>query len=395
MATGAKDPYWEQQMLPSVLKHDLLRRYLPRFAGKIGSISKEIVYLDGYAGRGRYTDGTAASAERILQAAENQARLQIRYHLYFYESDEASFAVLDQVVDEYRQRGIDAVAVRTEVLGELGRIIAAARNQPLFLFFDPCGLGIPFETLASSLTGPRAQSWPPTEVLLNFSLEAVRRIAGHVTSATPNEATMARLDDALGGQWWRDLVRPGLTDDAVSDIVDGYMRRLADATKMQFFAIPVRRAPTHKPVYYLVFGTRSSLGIWHFADDAARATETWWETLDAQDAARQEAEDTLFPELFVPTYIRPSLAEVEVEALPRVARNLLALVRERGTTIRVGDFPAEVFGSYLGRVRETVVRAAIKDLFNKGLTASDGKGNRIADLRVSPPLGLSAASDPT
>ena len=29
MATGAGDQYWEQQMLPSVFKHDLLRRYLP------------------------------------------------------------------------------------------------------------------------------------------------------------------------------------------------------------------------------------------------------------------------------------------------------------------------------------------------------------------------------
>jgi len=28
MATGAGDRYWEDQALPSVLKHDLLRRYL-------------------------------------------------------------------------------------------------------------------------------------------------------------------------------------------------------------------------------------------------------------------------------------------------------------------------------------------------------------------------------
>jgi hypothetical protein len=33
--------------------------------------------------------------------------------------------------------------------------------------------------------------WPPTEVLLNFSLETVRRIGGHVTSA-PNARTRPR-----------------------------------------------------------------------------------------------------------------------------------------------------------------------------------------------------------
>jgi hypothetical protein len=41
VATGAGDQYWEQQMLPSVLNHDLLRRYLPRFAGKTGTRAVE------------------------------------------------------------------------------------------------------------------------------------------------------------------------------------------------------------------------------------------------------------------------------------------------------------------------------------------------------------------
>ena len=72
MPTGAGDQYWGQPGLPSVFKHDLLRRYLPRFAGKTGSVAKGVVYLDGYAGRGRYQDGTPASAERILQIAEKQ-----------------------------------------------------------------------------------------------------------------------------------------------------------------------------------------------------------------------------------------------------------------------------------------------------------------------------------
>ena len=56
MATGAGDRYWDKQRLPSVLKHELLRIYLPKFGGKTGSKSNGVVYLDGYAGRGRYED---------------------------------------------------------------------------------------------------------------------------------------------------------------------------------------------------------------------------------------------------------------------------------------------------------------------------------------------------
>lgn len=192
---------------------------------------------------------------------------------------------------------------------------------------------------------------------------------------------MARLDEALGGNWWRDLVRHGVTDQAVGGIVRGFVDFLARATGMHIFAIPVRRSPSQKPVYFLVFGTRNPLGIWHFADDAARATETWWSTLDAQEAARLRAigQDSLFDD----EPVAKRLDQVESRARPVIAENIARLTAQHGQ-IRVGNYPAEVFGEYLGRVREKVVRAAIKDLHRDGRTPSDGKGKRIADLVVSP-----------
>lgn len=384
MATGAGDQYWEKQRLPSVLKHDLLGRYLPRFAGKTGSAAPGVVYLDGYAGRGRYENGSPASAERILQIAESQHTQGINYRLFFYERRRESFAALEPVVAEYAARGVQAEAVRCAVISGLDQVVSAADSKPLFLFLDPCGLGIPFSVLTKTLSGPRAAKWPPTEVLLNFSLEAVRRIAGHVTSPTPNETSMARLDAVLGGGWWRDMVRQGVSDEAVDTIVGGFTGRLGLAAGMEISSIPVRRAPSHKPVYFLVFGTRNPLGIWHFADDTARATETWWSTFDVQEIARIEEKagtGLLFP---TSTLMRQDLSQVEAEARPVIAENIAALAASRGPC-RVGNFPVEVFGNYLGRVRETVVRAAVKDLHKQGRTPSNGVGRRIADLVVSPP----------
>lgn len=381
MATGAGDQFWEQQRLPSVFKHDLLRRYLPRFAGKTGSRAPGVVYLDGYAGRGRYQDGSPASAERILQIAEQQGMQGINYRLFFYERDTESYTALAGVVGEYATRGVQAKAIDCEVIGGLDRVVDVAEGMPLFLFLDPCGLGIPFSVLARTLSGPRAANWPPTEVFLNFSLEAVRRIAGHVTSPTPNLKTMARLDEALGGDWWRELVEHGVTDSAVERIVSGFMERLGRAAGMRTLAIPVRREPTHKPVYSLVLGTRNPLGIWHFADDTARATEKWWSTFDAMKESETSGQMSLLPASYGS---RRDLSDVEAEALPVIAENIAALVAKHGLC-RVGDYPVEVFGVYLGRVRETVVRAAIKHLHSTGRTPSDGKGGRPADLRVGPP----------
>ena len=386
MATGAGDRYWENRGLPSVLKHDLLRRYLPVFAAKTGSRSAGVVYLDGYAGRGRYDDATPGSAELILQIAEDQERMGISYRLFFHETDPKNYAALKPVVDEYEARGIQAEASPDPVTSALNRVTDAAQGLPLFLFLDPCGLGIPFSDLVQVMSGPRRGTWPPTEVLLNFSLEAVRRIAGHVTSGTPNERTMARLDAALGGDWWRHIIRKhGVTDDAVDEIIHGFMDRLGKATKMRICACPVLRAPSHKPVYYLVLGTRNSLGIWHFGDSAARAEEKWWEMHEAKEAARDEAAGA--QRIFdIPGLSHRGIEEVEAEALPFIAENIARLAEKYGR-IKVGDYPGEVFGDYLGTVREKVVRAAIKNLHADGRTPSDGKGSPIAGLTVVRPEG--------
>lgn len=174
-----------------------------------------MVYLDGYAGRGRYDNGTPGSAELILKIAEDYGQRGISFRLFFHETKPKNYAALKPVVDEYKARGVQAEASPDEVIMGLGQVIDTAQGLPLFLFLDPCGVGIPFSELTRVLSGPRRDVWPPTEVLLNFSLEAVRRIAGHVTSDTPNEKTMARLDAALGGDWWRDIIREhGVTDDA-------------------------------------------------------------------------------------------------------------------------------------------------------------------------------------
>lgn len=382
MATGANDPFWEGRGLPSVLKHDLLRRYLPRFAGKTGSRAQSVVCLDGYAGRGRYDDGSPASAEHVLWIAQNQAAYGVRYKLFFYEPDPASYQKLKEVVAQYAAQGVDASAERASVLSGLDQVVDAARGKPLFLFLDPCGLGVPFPVLVATLTGPRAAAWPPTEVLLNFSLHAVRRIAGHVASQAPNERSMARLDEALGGRWWRDLVAGGVTDLAVSQVVHGFIERLSNAAGMRIVAIPVRKVPSHKPIYFLVFGTRSPLGVWHFADDTARATATWWEAVDARQRSRDETigQGSLFGDL----PLRATLEDVEAEACPEIAANISWLLARHGP-FRVGDYPAEVFGDYLGRVRETVVRAAIKNLHASGRASSDGKGSPITSLIVTPP----------
>jgi len=342
--------------------------------------AKRVVFLDGYAGRGRYQDGSPASAERILKIAQQQGTAgTVSWTCFFVEREDDDAAQLPAVVDEYFCQGVTATAHHGPVLDVLDQVLHTASGYPLFLFLDPCGLGIPYGRLVSMLCGERQARWPPTEVLLNFSLDAVRRIGGHVGSEHRSEVTMGRLDVALGGDWWREQFAGGVSDDAVAVVVTTFGQRLAADSNMTIVAVPVRRAPTHKPLYHLLFGTRSQHGLWSFGDSVARTTQAWWDTLEEYES--EQNPPALFP---VSQLQRPSLATVERRAVPEIALNLEAILRER-PSFRVVDHADRLFGTYYGQVREQVVREAIKRLHQEGRTSSTGTGRRIRDLVVARP----------
>jgi three-Cys-motif partner protein len=387
MPRGADDRYWGEQALPSVFKHTLLDKYVPQFAGMTGSraTARRVVFLDGFAGRGRYKDGSPASAERILRIAQGQGSSgTVYWTCFFVEREDESADELVAVVDEYARQGVSASAHHGDVLDVLDTVVATANGCPLFLFLDPCGLGIPYERLTTLLREERRAVWPPTEVLLNFSLEAVRRIGGHVGSEHGFENTMRRLDEAVGGRWWRGHFARGVTDRGVETVVARFGDRLARDSSMNLVSVPVRRAPKQKPLYHLLFGTRSQHGLWSFGDSVARATQAWWSTLDEQTTEQDPYR--LFP---VTQVERPSIEAAESRAVPEIALNLGAILREL-PSFRVVDHTHRVFGDSYGQVREQAVRDAIKLMHREGRTSSDGKGRRVRDLVVARPQAETA-----
>ncbi|NUP20849.1 MAG: hypothetical protein HOZ81_33195 [Streptomyces sp.] len=145
-------------------------------------------------------------------------------------------------------------------------------------------------------------------------------------------------------------------------------------------SVPVTKHPTWKPVYHLVFATRSPYGLWVFGDAVARARAEWWKTLELQE--EHEDPDALFSTASV---LRPDSAAVEKEAVPVIAANLERLLR-RGRPVKLVEHTLDLFGDYYGQVTEPVARKAVKHLYGEGKAPTTGVGgDRTRELVVLPP----------
>lgn len=381
MSTGTSGGYWDEPALPSRLKHQLLKRHISQFGGKTGSLSpdKRVVYLDGYAGTGRYESGDPGSAEIAMQVATAHLKQGLRWRCFFVEQDAESVRRLKQVAAGYRR--IEVQVRHGEAAGLLSEVTRVAVEAPLFLFLDPCGLSVPFDQLVDVLTRQRPNRWPRTELLMNFSMMAVRRLGGNVSSPKGNAAALARMDAACGGSWWREYFTAEQPEDQAAEAVAAeYTRRLRDATRMLVHSIPVAKQPGQKPVYHLVFATHGQHGLWVFGDTAARARDYWWEALEVEEEA--DGPLTLFSET---SMRRPDPKTVESEAVPVIAQNLARLLQRRGRPFTVGEHTLEVFGDFYGQVKAPVVRDAVKHLHQLGGTATTGRGGKLHELFVTPP----------
>ncbi|MDX2710104.1 three-Cys-motif partner protein TcmP, partial [Streptomyces sp. PA03-6a] len=330
----------------------------------------------------RYENGEPGSAEIALRVAAHHRSVGLNLSCFFVEQAPKSFQRLEEVVSGYRSRGVTARAHHGEVDGVLDDVVIQARGVPLFLFLDPCGLCLPMERLVEVLARQRPERRPATELLMNFSMMAVWRLGGHVRSPKGNEKSLERFDAVCGGRWWREyFADPEADKDHATEAVAAeYARRLEERTGMFVQSVPVAKAPHHKPVYHLVFATRSPYGLWVFGDALARARDEWWKTLELQDG--EDNPDTLFSTVEV---LRPNPAELEKAAVPVMADNLDAVLQRARRPVKLVDHTLELFGTYYGQVTEPVARKAVKHLNQLGGTPTTGVGvKRIRELIVHP-----------
>lgn len=268
-------------------KLDILRRYLQAWFPILAmGRHARVVYVDGFAGPGRYEGGEEGSPLIALRAVLNQplafgaalefhfveADPEVRIHL---ENELAQLAPLLKgrprvSVTIHGREFASAYAAIAKKLGSLENIV------PTFALIDPFGwTGVPF-SIVSDLLGRSS-----TEVVFNFMHEEINRFLAH--SDQPDN-----FDALFGVPDWRKFL-PLKGHRRTYALHDLYRKQLMTrASYVRSFTIVNR---SKRVDYFLFFGTNNLKGL-------ERMKEAMWKVARAGDFCFSDAtnpdEMTLF-----------------------------------------------------------------------------------------------------
>ena len=179
----------------SKAKHRILEKYFPAWARILGSWHPTLVYVDCFAGQGRYEAGELGSPLIITKKAiEVTQKGKFQLLLIFIERDKQKAEQLEVQVSELLKHA-NRKRVRHRIFNKDARnlmpqILAHTQNMPAFFFIDPYGHPLSIPMMNQILSRPR------TEILLNLMWYSINMHLG-------NPKMRPTLDRMFGHSEWQ------------------------------------------------------------------------------------------------------------------------------------------------------------------------------------------------
>jgi len=249
----------------TLTKHLILRQYLNAWLPMMSTYHGRIVFIDGFAGPGRYKDGELGSPIIVLTTLLNhryfqQPRGDREFVFVFIEKDkpraqalEAELARLakERTIPDWVKYGVEQDKfgdVVTRALDDLER--KGNKLAPTLLFVDPFGFSdAPLEVIA------RVTKNPNCECLITFMFDSIRRWLPH------RDVTIAAHFDLLfGTNDWRTLLdEPARRRRA--GILTLYRNQLMSRAGLKYVRTFEMLNNRNRPIYSLFFGTTHKEGL--------------------------------------------------------------------------------------------------------------------------------------
>jgi three-Cys-motif partner protein len=239
-------------------KHEILEYYLKQWFPILTKWSGRVVYLDGFAGPGIYSNGEEGSPIIALRTAVNHV-LRDRFKeivFWFIEKDKARAKKLKEVLKDrfpdlpsnmvYEVEGGEFAPSLEKTLDKLEG--EGTRLAPTFAFLDPFGFsGLPMELISRMMKNPKC------EVMITFMTDFINRFN--------DEERERALNELYGTDKWQKIRDIRDSDERTRFLIDLYQEQLMELGGANYVRSFEMISKFNKPLYHLVYGTQHWKGL--------------------------------------------------------------------------------------------------------------------------------------
>lgn len=261
----------------SKIKDDILGFYLKPYFTKIQYTKKDIVYIDGFAGKGKFDDGTMGSpliAYKICHEVNPKMKIKFYFIENRYHSD-----LKDNVKDF---DNIEIISGNYE--DNIVNLINGNNDKNLFVYIDPFGIkNLNF----SYLKYLNSSSLNSAEFLMNlnsfgFIREGCRLLKTQLNDVAIDKEydlymdesddfklsnSIEKMNKIAGGDYWQQIIKNHQNKkidgyQAEKNFVDSYCEKIKETGKFKYVInIPIRIKAGSPPKYRMVFASNHTDGI--------------------------------------------------------------------------------------------------------------------------------------
>lgn len=286
------DDFFVEKKIWSTVKDELLGCYLKPYFSKIFFTKKPVIYVDCFAGKGKFDDGTVGSPiialEIISEALKKSKMISPKVESNFIDLNYADD--LEKNLCQYKN--VNIISGKYEE--NIGNILKNKNYYNVFLYVDPYGI----KALDCSQFDNFAKSFNSIELLINMNSFGFIREACHVfgeifddpdifedlveyspTKLDSSEKSMSDLNKIAGGDYWQNIIM-----DYKLKKINGYQaeerfsreycRRLSNSFKY-VLNMPLRLKKGQKPKYRMIHATNHHDGCVLMADNISKRWEMW------------------------------------------------------------------------------------------------------------------------
>lgn len=298
MPTDNRD-FFKKKKIWSEVKDELLGCYMVPYFNKLLSVGKPILYVDCFAGKGKFGDGkngspltALESLERSIQQYQSARPLENMptVHMKFIELNHADDLSANLAGQPAGRCEVVKGKFEDNIIPVLEREVNTYRQLNAFLYVDPYGVKVLNAALFDSLPAV----FSTAELLINFNSFGFIREACRVMKVAFREredevfsdleeydssvlGSIQELNEIAGGRYWMAIIddySKGKIDcyHAEKEFSHQYKVRLRQ-TYTYVLDMPIRFKPGQHPKYRMVHATNHPDGCMLMADNIAKRTD--------------------------------------------------------------------------------------------------------------------------